>query len=208
MDQAVLEAIKRWPNVPAVYGWLSLSARGQWRIHQDGMAHLGGAGESIPNQQITAFINRNYGHDDKGRWFFQNGPQRVYVRIDAAPYIVSVTGQPARLQTHNNLEIQSVQRWLIDTQGRLFLECEHGPGMVCDHDLELVIESLITQDGMALLDRLQEHMIPCQETKVRFSPENTAFPVETLHSFSSVQVIPDDLAIDRLLGFVTNPQPD
>ncbi|XOT98625.1 DUF2946 family protein, partial [Alcaligenes pakistanensis] len=35
------------------------------------------------------FFNRNYQADEKGRWFIQNGPQRVYVRLDAAPLIVS-----------------------------------------------------------------------------------------------------------------------
>ncbi|MGB3277244.1 MAG: DUF2946 family protein, partial [Castellaniella sp.] len=30
MDDQVLAAMARWPNVPAVHGWLSLTARGQW----------------------------------------------------------------------------------------------------------------------------------------------------------------------------------
>jgi len=29
MDQSVLDAQIRWPDVPAAYGWLSLSARGE-----------------------------------------------------------------------------------------------------------------------------------------------------------------------------------
>ena len=34
MDPSVLNALERWPEVPAVYGWLSLSARGDWRLHE------------------------------------------------------------------------------------------------------------------------------------------------------------------------------
>ncbi|MBP7581842.1 MAG: DUF2946 family protein, partial [Vogesella sp.] len=30
MDALVLAAMDKWPNVPAVYGWLRLDARGQW----------------------------------------------------------------------------------------------------------------------------------------------------------------------------------
>jgi len=88
MDQSVLDAVKRWPNVPAVYGWLSLSARGEWKLHPLGDAQLGGPGEGISNIQILGFINRNYADQPDGAWFFQNGPQRVYVRLDAAPLIV------------------------------------------------------------------------------------------------------------------------
>src|SRR5690606_15898587 len=32
MDPEVLAAIAKWPNVPAVYGWLGLTARGEWRL--------------------------------------------------------------------------------------------------------------------------------------------------------------------------------
>ena len=28
MDESVIRALAKWPNVPAVYGWLSLSRRG------------------------------------------------------------------------------------------------------------------------------------------------------------------------------------
>jgi hypothetical protein len=31
------------------------------------------------------FIQRNYDHDAQGQWFFQNGPQRVYVELEATP---------------------------------------------------------------------------------------------------------------------------
>ena len=44
MDQSVLDAVKRWPDVPAVYGWLSLTARGEWKLHPLGDAQDGGAG--------------------------------------------------------------------------------------------------------------------------------------------------------------------
>ncbi len=83
MDQAVLDALQRWPDVPAVYGWLSLDKRGRWRLHPDQ-----GAAQAITNPQILAFMDRNYAADAAGCWFFQNGPQRVYVDLLGAPYIL------------------------------------------------------------------------------------------------------------------------
>ena len=52
MDQSVKDAIARWPDVPAAYGWLSLDARGRWRFHPQGLSAQGGPGESITNPQI------------------------------------------------------------------------------------------------------------------------------------------------------------
>ena len=72
MDDIVKAALAKWPNVPAVFGWLSLSGRGDWRIKDD----------PIENEAIKEFIGRNYMNDGCGNWFFQNGPQRVFVNLD------------------------------------------------------------------------------------------------------------------------------
>ena len=111
MDQSVKDAIARWPDVPAVFGWLSLDGRGRWRLHPQGQAAQGGEGESITNSQILDFINRNYEHDDAGRWFFQNGPQRVFLRLDAAPFVLRLSDDSSRLVTHTNVPVESVSGW-------------------------------------------------------------------------------------------------
>ena len=59
MDQSVLDAMEKWPNVPAAYGWLSLNSMGQWRFHTDGAYQRGAPGESITNSQLIEFIGRN-----------------------------------------------------------------------------------------------------------------------------------------------------
>src|SRR2546426_9738724 len=78
MDAVVAQAMAKWPNVPAVYGWLALDRRGNWLIK----------GERIANQALRDFISRNYEADDAGRWYFQNGPQRVYVTLAYTPLVV------------------------------------------------------------------------------------------------------------------------
>ena len=82
MDEAVLRSMAKWPNVPAVYGWLALDRRGNWLIK----------GERIANHALRDFISRNYAADARGCWYFQNGPQRVFVRLAYTPLVVHYQG--------------------------------------------------------------------------------------------------------------------
>ncbi|MGS1007224.1 DUF2946 family protein [Achromobacter anxifer] len=154
MDQSVKDALARWPDVPAVYGWLSLDARGRWRLHPQGQAAAGGPGESITNTQILEFINRNYEHDEAGRWFFQNGPQRVFLRLDAAPYVLRLSDDNSGLLTHTNVAVDSVDAWKLDDAGQLYALTPLGAGIVLDRDLPPLLEKMATADGAPLLDAL------------------------------------------------------
>jgi hypothetical protein len=82
MDEIVARSLAKWPNVPAVYGWLELDRRGNWLIK----------GERIANLALREFIARNYEADAQGRWYFQNGPQRVYVKLAYTPLVVHYEG--------------------------------------------------------------------------------------------------------------------
>jgi len=90
MDEIVARSLAKWPNVPAVYGWLSLDRRGNWLIRSPGAA---GRFERIGNAALREFIGRNYEADAKGRWYFQNGPQRVYVSLAYTPLVVHYEGE-------------------------------------------------------------------------------------------------------------------
>lgn len=152
MDQDVIKAMARWPNVPAVHGWLSLDARGRWRLHPLGDAAQGGPGEPIGNPAILAFMDRNYAHDESGRWFFQNGPQRVFVRVDGAPYVLRRADQGPGLATHTGLAVAQVVGWWADTSGRLFASTERGPGLIEDRELSSVLETMRDTHGNPLID--------------------------------------------------------
>ncbi|CAB3821051.1 hypothetical protein LMG26858_00199 [Achromobacter anxifer] len=154
MDQSVKDALARWPDVPAVYGWLSLDARGRWRLHPQGQAAAGGPGDSITNTQILEFINRNYEHDNAGRWFFQNGPQRVFLRLDAAPYVLRLSDDNRGLVTHTNQAVDAVRAWKLDDAGQLYAMTPLGAGIVLDRDLPPLLENMATTDGAPLLDGL------------------------------------------------------
>ena len=61
MDQAVLRSLAKWPDVPAVYGWLSLDRRGNWLLWEDAAGRFG----RIGNAALREFIARNYACDER-----------------------------------------------------------------------------------------------------------------------------------------------
>ncbi|VVE32765.1 DUF2946 family protein [Pandoraea terrigena] len=95
MDEIVQQAMAKWPNVPHCYGWLALDRRGQWRMRDEAAQAAGTAGDPIRHEALLAFIARNYASDDAGQWYFQNGPQRVYVALAYAPFVVRLTWDAA-----------------------------------------------------------------------------------------------------------------
>lgn len=132
MDELVLRGMAKWPNVPAVYGWLSLDRRGHWLLK----------GERVANPGIAAFFGRNYSHDEQGRWFFQNGPQRVYVALDYTPHvyrIVSAPGAALALASHSGTAVSTVRAAYIDNSGQLLLDTDLGIGLMHDADLETLL---------------------------------------------------------------------
>jgi hypothetical protein len=137
MDDIVQAALKKWPNVPHCYGWLALDARGDWymrdeRIQQAG-AFLQVKGSRINHDKLRAFIERNYAADDAGCWFFQNGPQRVYVELECTPWIWRL--QPdGHVLSHTGLAATVASSWL-DEQGRLYLQTDLGFGLVHTADM-------------------------------------------------------------------------
>lgn len=139
MDEIVQRAMAKWPNVPAVFGWLALDLRGQWLIRQ----------ERIGNPLMIEFIGRNYGHDEHGRWFFQNGPQRVFVALAYAPWVLR-TDANARLVTHTGLTVESVQGAWMDREGIIVLDTEHGAAVIDDRDVEAISVRLCDPAGRAL----------------------------------------------------------
>lgn len=144
----------RWPDVPAVFGWLRLDRRGQWHLIDRGLPGfneaLHGAGSPITSQPIVAFIERNYACDEHGRWFWQNGPQRVFVDLDLTPWIIRVlgSGMQARFITHCGHPFGPIKSAHLNHEGALVLTATQGLGAV--HDLDLSALAL-DHDGETLL---------------------------------------------------------
>ncbi len=122
MDEIVARSLAKWPNVPAVYGWLSLDRRGNWRIK----------GERIGNAALRDFIGRNYEADPQGRWYFQNGPQRVYVKLAYTPLVVHHAGDG--LLDHRGRPFVRGQSF-VDDEGSLLMSGQGTIALLDDRDL-------------------------------------------------------------------------
>jgi len=142
MDADVVAAMAKWPNVPAVFGWLHLTARGEWRIR----------GEPIANAAIREFIGRNYLADAHGRWYFQNGPQRVFVSLELTPWVYRVDAQ-GRVTTQARATPARLKGAALLDDGRLLLVTELGPGVVDDHDSAWLLRAVTDFSGAPLNER-------------------------------------------------------
>lgn len=137
-----MRSVQKWPNVPAVYGWLALDRRGNWSIKT-----TGGRFEPIAHTAMLAFIGRNYEHDERGRWFVQNGPQRVYVALDYTPWVYRLDDTGGAIQTHTGAKPRELRRLFLDDAGALLLETELGIGVLLDRDLQTLLAHLSGPDG-------------------------------------------------------------
>ena len=143
MDALVEAGLRKWPNVPHCHGWLGLDTRGRWYLRDDAAQAAGvfpaSKGSLIEHAGLVGFIERNYDHDARGCWFFQNGPQRVYVELEAAPWIWRIDG--ARIGAFGGRSTQAHSAWL-DEHGRLFLDSPLGFGLVHTLDTGLAADAI------------------------------------------------------------------
>lgn len=170
MDDIVKAALAKWPNVPACYGWLGLDSRGQWHMRDD-LAQAAGPfpqskGSVLRHDKLIAFIQRNYAADAEGRWYFQNGPQRVFVELENTPWVWRLMPDGA-VQTPGGEPVQ-VSASLLDGEGRLYLATERGVGLVHTADMLLAAEAV--ESGRWSPEPVQAKDLPARFGFVR-SPE-------------------------------------
>ena len=151
MDDIVKQAMAKWPNVPDCYGWLGLDARGDWYLRDAAAQQQGSFCSEAPGakgsraqwDKLVAFIGRNYEVDARGCWYFQNGPQRVYLELAAAPWVLrlQLTGQTLQLHTHTGLAVQAAGCWM-DESGLAYLQTEAGLGLVHTLDTGVLADAI------------------------------------------------------------------
>lgn len=148
MDEIVRQAMAKWPNVPDCYGWLGLDARGDWYLRDDraqaaglfGSGAEGSKGSRLAHAKLIEFIARNYQPDARGCWYFQNGPQKVFVELAAAPLVWRVQ-QDGSIEDHCR-RCDAVQSAWLDGQGRLYLLGSRGLGLVHTLDMDLAADQV------------------------------------------------------------------
>lgn len=130
-----LSAIAKWPNVPACYEWLSLDRRGNWRLQ----------GERVTHRGLIEFMNRQYGVDDRGAWFVQNGPQRVFVDLAATPWVFHQHGD--EFLAHTGQPVGAIDYLLIDESGNFYMKTSLGIGLLDDRDLPALAADCTAPNG-------------------------------------------------------------
>ncbi|MDN4055329.1 DUF2946 family protein [Massilia sp. YIM B02763] len=150
MDDIVIQAMAKWPNVPHCYGWLALDARGAWRMRDEAAQQAGSPGDKLTNEALVGFINRNYLHDERGCWYFQNGPQRVYVNLEATPFIARTDpAQGFLLQTGQAMP--APEEVFITETGAIVLRTGDITAQVDDRDVATLLHAL-ERDGKTVGD--------------------------------------------------------
>jgi hypothetical protein len=188
MDTAVLNSIDKWPNVPDVYGWLSLGLRGNWIIK----------GSAIANPGICEFIGRNYSADTGGRWYFQNGPQRVFASLAYAPFVLRTEGSgDPYLTTHTGLHVHNITGAWIDETGKVIIRWPAGLGTISDRDLSEVANWMTNAEGIPVSDEafmsVLETPAPHGSAGFWFNYRGQRLPVERVLS----RVVPQKFAFER-----------
>jgi hypothetical protein len=196
MDQIVLQAMQKWPNVPHCYGWLALDARGAWRMRDEQTQRQDLPGDKIMHTALVGFINRNYKADEQGCWYFQNGPQRVYVDLALTPYIAHTDPlQGFVLQTGEAM--QAIDSVMLTEEGRVLLAAPGQIAAVDDRDLAQCLAQL-RMDGKIVNDEalLEWLATPADQRPLTWQQAKTTIPVTRISTKN----------IASTFGFVPKPR--
>ena len=202
IDEQVLAAMKKWPDVPAAYGWLSLNGRGLWRFHHQGDFAADPDGDTIENKQLIDFFNRNYSVNDKGEWYVQNGPQKAYVTLPHAPFILFYDDARQQLITHNGYTVSSITHWYFSEDGRVFAKTDIGPAMLIDRDMPSFLENaLVLPAANDCIDKAPKQF---DETDFEFLVAGQSFRLSIANQTAPCGFIEKNKA-EKILGFVSQP---
>jgi hypothetical protein len=148
VDDIVRQAMAKWPNVPDCFGWLALDARGQWLMRDDRVQALGtfqdgpsaARGSVLQHDKLIGFIGRNYASNEQGWWYFQNGPQRVFVELALTPFIWRLN-DTLEVTAHTGA-LALPKACLVDEAGRAYLTTDLGFGLVHTMDVPRLAKAL------------------------------------------------------------------
>ncbi|QYF95680.1 DUF2946 family protein [Massilia sp. PAMC28688] len=150
MDDIVKKAMAKWPNVPHCYGWLALDARGAWRMRDEQAQHFNLPGDKVIQDALLAFINRNYAVDERGCWYFQNGPQRVFLNLESTPFVART--DPAHgLVLHTGAPVPALDAAYMTEGGELIIVTDGKVAQVDDRDVAQLMASM-EMDGQGASD--------------------------------------------------------
>ena len=189
MDERVLRSLIKWPDVPHCSGWLALDRRGQWRMRDEFAQANQLAGTVIQHKALNECISRNYACDFLGRYFFQNGAQRVFITLDATPWITRMIPSERGIQllTQCGEEIKP-QSALSDEKGNIYIT-----GFITQTLSDQIDNTIFTRTVLPSVALLHDHDLDLfseqstvQEDACSFRGswlwDGRALPIEPIHS--------------------------
>lgn len=194
MDEIVKQALAKWPSVPHCYGWLALDARGAFRMRDEATQQANLPGDIIRHTALLAFIYRNYTHDERGAWFFQNGPQRVYVDLETTPFVAR-TDPVHQFVLHDGKLMTDMNEVCLTEQGQLVLHNSRQIAMLDDRDLAQCL-TLLKRQGKVINDDQLLHWLASPTDDLSLSTLTGDIPVRWVKS--------DRLASS--FGFIRRPE--
>lgn len=210
LDEHVQRAMQKWPNVPALAGWLKLDTQGRWVLIDPNHIH---AEHVITHNKTCAFIGQNYLSDSGGRFFFQNGPQRVYVNLELTPWVYrlyAVSSGDWLLATHTGLVVQPSGVY-CDEQGRVYFDSSLGLGLLHRADVSIFAEKLQDNTSTPVLNVSwvlaieSETTLPLLKQGNLKSPMNLAANRMSL-SLPMLSILSDNLSSQ--FNFIPRPKVD
>lgn len=189
MDEQVLRSLIKWPSVPHCFGWLALDRRGQWRMRDEYAQTNQLPGNVIQHVALNEFISRNYAHDSLGRYFFQNGPQRVFITLDATPWIARMIPSESgpQLSTQCGTEIKP-HGALSDEKGNIYIT-----GSIPQSLSDQIDSTVFTQTESLSIALLHDHDLDLFSDQSQVEEDACSFrgswqwdgkdlPIEPIHS--------------------------
>lgn len=197
MDEQVLRSLIKWPNVPDCFGWLALDRRGQWRMRDEYAQANQLPGNTIQHAALNEFISRNYAHDTLGRYFFQNGPQRVFVTLDATPWIARMipsldSANKLKLLTQCGTPIHP-QGALSDEKGNIYItgsipqSLPHHPDSNTFSQAESLTVALLHDHDLDLFSDQSKVQEDACSFRGSWQWDGKALPIEPIHSTELAQ---------------------
>jgi hypothetical protein len=127
----------------------------------------------------------------------------VYVRLDAAPFVLRLDPSLGILVTHNGQAITRVSQWLLDEDGQLYAQTNLGAAKIDDRDLGILANCLSTSDSRNLLEVLEQ-------SDLNQTPANGLSFFDQTEVFAALAQPASFLIVLRkelpsILNFVANP---
>jgi hypothetical protein len=150
-------------------------------------------GDVIRHPALLAFIYRNYLRNNDGAWYFQNGPQRVFVNLVQTPFIAR-TDPIHGFITHDGAAMTPIEHVWITGEGRLILGSGERIAMIDDRDLAECL-SLLRVEGEPVDDTFLLEWLSNSKSTLQFLCGESLLPVHALY----------DENLGTALGFNPNP---